>query len=468
MAVLSVESVARWSGGVWSPAPPARIAGVFTDTRDRVRDGLFFALQGPRFDAHDFVRSALAAGAAGAVVRRDRAAGLSGAGPLLCVDDPEQALRDIAAGHRRASRLDIVAVTGSTGKTTVKEMTADALAAALPTIRTPGNLNNQIGIPLSLLAIEPEHRVGVFEAGISHPGEMEPLARLLEPQWVIVTNVGPVHIEYFASVAAIAREKAGLIRAAGPGGVAVLCRDGECFEVLRAEAPGRVVTVSVGGDADYACASCRYDAAAGGMQAEVVERDGGARVPLFVPLPGRHHVVNALMASAVARGHGVSWDAIVGAIRRYRTLAMRWEEREAGGVRIVNDGYNANPVSMRAAVEAFRLLEVRGRKWLVLGGMLELGSGSDGAHAALGRALVPGEWAGLIAVGPQGRLIAGGAREAGLDADRIVCCADPAEAGLELRRRAAPGDAALLKASRGIRIEGALRALDPVAGAAPH
>jgi UDP-N-acetylmuramoyl-tripeptide--D-alanyl-D-alanine ligase len=170
----------------------------------------------------------------------------------------------------------------------------------------------------------------------------------------------------------------------------------------------------------------------------------------------------------VARGHGVSWDAIAGAIGRYRTLAMRWEERAVRGIRVVNDGYNANPVSMRAAVDAFRLLQAPGRKWLVLGGMLELGASSDEQHAALGRALADGGWAGLLAVGPLGRLIADGAREAGLDADRIACCADPAAAGLELAARARPGDAVLLKASRGIRIEGVIQALAPEAGAAPH
>lgn len=423
------------------------------DTRTLSPGNLFFALKGPRFDGHEFVGAAFDKGASGAVVARGWAEGLD-RGPLLIVDDPVAALREAALRYREEVNPEIIGVTGSAGKTTVKEMIADLLSAAGPVVRSRGNWNNDIGIPLSMLAMERCDRFGVFEAGVNHPGEMAALCRILKPTWGVITNVGPVHLEFFASVEEVAREKAEMLRAVGEKGIAVLSNDCRLFDLLRSAAPRRVLTVSLEGNADYVCAERRDTD--GGMVARVEERATGEQVTLEIPVPGDHNVHNALLALAVARGHGVGWEAIVTAMKAYSPLPMRWERRDIGGVVAVNDAYNANPMSMRAAVATFRRMKSAGRKWLMLGGMLEMGEASDPEHLALGRELAAGDWGGMITVGDLGARIADGAEEAGFDPIRVFRCRDNAEAGETLARCTASGDAVLLKGSRGIHLEDAL------------
>ena len=453
MTLFSGEDAARWCHSVWSPQPPRRITGVSTDTRALASGHLFVALHGPRFDGHDFVPAAFERGACGAVVRRGFAWCVSSEHALLFVDDPGRALQDLGAGYRAALAPEIVAVTGSAGKTTVKEMAADLLDTLAPTARTRGNWNNEIGIPLSLLAMQPSHKIGVFEVGVSHPGEMASLGRMLKPSWVIVTNVGPVHLEFLETEEGVAREKGQLLRELGTDGTAILPGDSPWFPFLRSAVAGRVVTVAMTGEADYVCRETRC-LADGGTAVLVEEaRQAAVREEIYVPVPGRHNVRNALLAVALAREHGVAWDAIRSALRRYRPLPMRWESQVVAGVVVVNDAYNANPMSMRAAIETFERMRVEGRRWLVLGSMLELGRGEEEEHLALGRHLATGPWAGLIVVGPLGTRIARGAQAAGMAEERIMCCGTPAEAAEVLATRAAAGDAVLLKASRSIHLE---------------
>jgi UDP-N-acetylmuramoyl-tripeptide--D-alanyl-D-alanine ligase len=363
------------------------------------------------------------------------------------VEDSARALRLAAAAYRRKLAPKIVAVTGSAGKSTVKEMTARILAARYRTARTRGNWNNEIGLPLSLLAMEGGTEVGVFEVGTNHPGETGRLCAIARPDWGVVTNVGPVHIEFFDTVEAVAREKADLLRSLPPEGVAVLNRDMPHFDLFRAAAPGRVITVSTRADADYVAAYAE-DGVLG-----VRETAGGGELRVRLGQPGAHHALNALLAVAVARGLGVGPDAIVEALERYAPLPMRWERDEVRGVLVINDAYNANPLSMRAALEAFTREPARGRKWLVLAGMLELGRHASEEHLAVGALTARGPWAGLIAIGPLGRLIAEGAAAGGLARARITCCGSNREAAAALARQAAAGDAVLVKGSRAMHLE---------------
>mgnify|MGYP000442268756 CR=1 FL=1 len=443
--------LATWCGGVWTRWPAAPVTGVCHDTR-RLRGGeLFVALGGAQTDGHNYVEHAFARGAAAALVSRPPS---GGRWPCLVVADTLRALQALAGGYRATLTATLVGVTGSTGKTTVKELIAAMLAAAMPVARTPGNWNNELGLPLSLLAMEPTDRMGVFEVGISHPGEMEPLCAMLGPQWGVVTNVGPVHLEYFGSVSAIAEEKARLLQGLPVDGLAVLAADEEYFPTLRERAGCRVVTVATQGEgADYtllAPASGRYEWT-------VVERQSGERRPLRVPLPGAHNRANALLALAVARQAGVEWDRLLTALAGFVALPMRWEQVEHGGVLFINDAYNANPVSMRAALRTFAELAAGGRKWLVLGDMLELGVAGDAEHLRLGREVAAGPWAGLITLGPLAARIAAGAEEAGFPAAAIVRCDAATAAAAALVERLHRGDAVLIKASRGVHAEDVLR-----------
>ncbi len=447
--------LARWCGGVWRPAAPAFVSAIGHDTRALAPGSLYVALRGGRHDGHAFVAEAFRLGAAGALVEDAAAASLAQHGPVLAVPDTLTALRALAAGHRRRLRAVIIGVSGSVGKTTVKELIAHLLAAAMPVACTQGNWNNEIGLPLSLLAMPVTARAGVFEMGISHPGEMRPLCETLQPDWGVLTHVGPAHLEFFPSMEAIAREKAVLLSGLPAAGAAFLCRDQEWFELLRSLASAPVVTVSAEDAADFRCVLWR--AAEGRMR--VREAAGGAETELPVPLPGRHQISNTLLAVAVARRMGVDWSAIKEALAHYTGPAMRWEVTRVGGVTLINDAYNANPLSMRAALETFASVRDAARKWLVLGDMLELGSAERKEHERVGRSVGAGDWAGLIAVGSRSRWLADEAERTAEGRFKVIRRANGREAAEQLAAIIAPGDAVLFKASRGARLEEAVARL---------
>lgn len=448
MSAFDPTDLAQWCGGQWIPRVPEKIVMVVHDTKKVAPGALFVALRGARFDGHDFVAQAAEAGAVAALICRARMTELQAVGiPLLVVEDSAQALKELATGYRSKLGLPVVGVTGSTGKTTVKEMIACLLAGTFLTARTKGNWNNEIGLPLSILAIPPESQMAVLELGISHPGEMAPLCSIAKPNWGVITNVGPVHLEFFSSVEAIAREKGELLKGLSANGTAVISRDEPHEEILRACAPGRVITttVSEGVAADYRLIFA--DRATGICKVE--DRVDGGTHAFRLPLPGAHNRSNALLAIAVARGFGISWPQIAKSFKQFVAPPMRWEQTEAGGITFINDAYNANPVSMMAAIRTFREMAGPARKWLVLGDMLELGASEREEHLALGRALAGSAWAGLITVGTLGAHIAAGAISAGISSDRVFPC-EALDDSIELLRKCiAPGDAVLVKASRG-------------------
>jgi UDP-N-acetylmuramoyl-tripeptide--D-alanyl-D-alanine ligase len=441
--------LAEWCGGVWDSGPPAQVRGVIHNTRDLRAGEVFVALRGARCDGHAFLDDALRQGAAGAVVRRDAERAGEAGFPLLRVDDPEAALRAMAAGYRHKAAPHIVGVTGSAGKSTVKEMTAQILSTAAPTACTRGNWNNQIGLPLSLLAMPAGTRYGVFEIGMNHPGEIADLCRLLNPAWGVVTNIGPVHLEFFKSVEDIAREKAAMLGALGESGVAFLNRDAAFFDLLRAAARCRVVTVSLRDDADFV----GVERSAAESQMTVRETASGQTHRLRLPCASEYNAANALLAAAVARRLGCEWDRIAEALEQYRAPPMRWERFEAGGVCVINDAYNANPMSMRAALRNFAELEVEGARWLVLGGMKELGAAEREEHRGLGTVVAEGPWRGVVCVGEMGGWIADAIADAGWRDERLIRCDSNEAAAQALKGRLRGGDAVLLKASRAVRLE---------------
>jgi UDP-N-acetylmuramoyl-tripeptide--D-alanyl-D-alanine ligase len=457
------DQAARWGRGQWHPRMPLEpLRAWCVDSRRAGRGDLFFALKGERADGHDFLGTVAAAGAA-AVVREDfPAERLPAGGYFLRVDDPLAALGRLAAGYRAQMPARIVGITGSVGKTTAKELVADLLSCVGKTARTSGNFNNEIGLPLSVANLGRDCAFGVFEAGISHPGEMAPLRDILAPDIAVVTRIGPVHIEFFASVRAIAEEKAALLEKLPAEGFAVLNADDEFHPVLRAHCPATVVTCSLQHrEADYA----------GDPQPDgtlwVCERATGETATLPLPPPGGYMAENTLAAVAVARKCGAQWTQIESALAGFRPVGMRWAVETVHGWTAINDGYNANPVSMPAALDAYAQWPVAGRKFLALGPMLELGDLGRAEHEALGRLAGAGRWAGVAVVAPpdagpvaaSGQSIADGLQSAGFPAASVCLAHNPADAAAWLGERLRPGDALLLKASRGIQIEAVLNHL---------
>ena len=461
MDSISPESAAAWCRGPWHGAQPAApLRGVAVDSRQVGPGHLFFALPGARADGHDFLSAVAAAGAA-AVVRADFPVDrLPAGGAFLRVDDVRLALGRLAAGYRATLAARIVGVGGSVGKTTVKELVADLLATVGKTARTAGNFNNEIGLPLSVLGVDRDCAFAVLETGISHPGEMAPLRDVLLPDAAVLTAIGPVHIEFFASVRAIAEEKAALLDKLPADGFAVLDRDDEYFEALRAHASAPVVACSL---ADPAADYFGEVLPTGGLR--VREKATGERAELPVPPPGGYMARNVLQAVAAARNCGAAWPALAAALAAFRSVGMRWAVADVRGWTAINDGYNANPVSVRAALAAFAQWPVAGRRFLALGPMLELGGRETAEHEAIGRAVAAGDWAGVACVPwqaadePAVRALAAGLRAGGWPAEKTCAAPDAAAAADWLRARLRPGDALLLKASRGVRIERVLESL---------
>ena len=448
MVAFDPQALAGWTGGHWDPQPPASIRGINHDTRTCEEGNLYIALHGERHDGHTFVKDAAARGASGAMVTEtwcDAEADF----PLLRVPDTAAALRDLAAAYRREINPSIVGVTGSAGKTTVKELTAQMLGRAMPTARSLGNWNNHIGLPLSLLAMPPDTKVAVFEVATSQPGEIRQLCDLLKPDNGMLTNVGLAHVEGFGSVEAIVAEKSELLKSLPAHGVAVLGRESEFFESLAESVSGRVVTTARGGHADYTIIACDRKS----REVQISETETGDSLSVPVDPFSAFQIENVMMSIAMARVHKVEWENIHEAIASYQPLPMRWQREWVRDILIINDAYNANPLNMRAAIDAFCDECVSAGKWLVLGDMRELGDSSRDEHYLLGEYLAGKEWSGLIVAGDNAGVIADGAETAGLDSATVFRCADSSEAADVLCANVAPGDGVLVKASRVMQLE---------------
>ena len=450
------ENMARWAHGEWTVLPTFPITAVTQDSRKAGLGTLLIALRGPNHDGHDFVAGAFRAGATAAMVCRDwtpppEVKGL----PLLRVDDTAQALRDLAAGYRHALRgkTKFFGITGSAGKTTLKELLAAICSGAGTVSATIGNLNNDIGLPLSVLNTDREAKFSVIEAGISHPHDMDPLAEILRPDAAAVSCIGPAHIEYFGSETAIAAEKAKLLAAVPAAGFTVIPLETTAFDTLKAACRCRVITVSLHRpEADWT----------GEMLSDGTLRVHHGNEPavlLETPLCGEHNASNMLVAYATAREAGITATQALAGLKNFRPPAMRWETVPLGNVTAINDAYNANPLSMRAALDTFAGTELKGDKVVCIGDMLELGDDTDLRHRNVGKAAGNGPWRLLAGIGPAARSLLDGAVEAGYPRSKTVWYPTTATAADELPLLLKSGDTVLLKASRGMHLE---QLLDPM------
>jgi UDP-N-acetylmuramoyl-tripeptide--D-alanyl-D-alanine ligase len=435
----------------------ATATGYSIDSRTLAPGELFFAVRGERLDGHDFVAAALECGALAAVVSRERAPSYPQAlqSRLLAVDDTLAALQALGAAVRRGWGKTLVAVTGSTGKTTTKDAIAHVLGSRYRVLKSEGNLNNHFGLPLQLLRLEPEHEVAVVELAMSHAGEIAALARIAQPNLGVVTNVAPVHLGFFDSVAEIARTKYELVAGLPPGGTAVLNVDDEFVSQFGRNFHGRVVSYALERPADVRAEEIQ-ERGARGSAFQIVA--GGARQKVELPLLGRHSIYNALAAVAVALqplAGGLDGMPLAEAAAALATLApspQRGQVMELEGVTVINDCYNSNPKALNAMVDALAGLAAQ-RRIVVAGEMLELGPAGDELHRECGRRMAGRGIHKLVGVRGAARFLVEAAQQAGLEAEFLET---PEEAGAWLARHARPGDAVLLKASRGVRLERAL------------
>jgi UDP-N-acetylmuramoyl-tripeptide--D-alanyl-D-alanine ligase len=454
---LTMDRVAEATGGVVSGAGATAVQGVSIDSRS-VRPGeLFVAIAGPHFDGHDFVAQAAEKGAAGALVHRTPTP--SAALPLVRAADTTAALGALAASVRAQAQVPVVAVTGSAGKTTTKEMTAWLLAERGAVLKTEGNLNNQYGLPLSLLRLRDEHTAAVLELGMSAAGELRALSALARPDVAIITMVAPVHLEFFASVDAIADAKAEILEGLAPGGVAVLNGDDPRVRA-RGEAFGGSV-IWFGKDRRFDVSAENWRGTVNGMRFDM--HIAGARLDVALPLAGPHFMMNFLAAAAAAHHLGLAPETIAERALTLKPASRRGEVVRLGGLTLLDDSYNSNPAAVEAAVAALGLA-ARGRRVAFLGDMLELGATGPELHRQTGEA-VAGKLDLLVSAGPLARHFLEGARAGGLAPEAVLGFDDSAAAAAAAPGLVREGDAVLVKGSRGARMEKVVDALRAAFGA---
>ncbi len=409
---------------------------------------LFFAVRGERLDGHDFVEGALQQGAVAAVVRKDQLHRYTDQSHLLGVDDTLVALQKLATAVRKLWGKPLVGVTGSAGKTTTKEAIAHVLATKFRVLKSEGNFNNHFGLPLMLLKLEPEHDVAVIEMGMSAAGEIRALAKIAQPEIGVVTNVAPVHLEFFDSLAGIARAKYELVESLPSNGTAVLNADDEYVSQFGRGFKGKTIMYGNQPAADV-CAENVKSAGAAGSEFDVVV--SGARERVNLPLVGQHNVLNALAAVAVGLTRGLSLSECVAALATLKPADKRGQVVQLGNITVVNDCYNSNPKALKAMIDALAAMKAK-RRIVVAGEMLELGPAGEEMHREAGKHAADKKIDVLIGVRGLAQAMVEGARN-GMRAEFV---ATPEEAGEWLARETREGDVVLLKASRGVKLEKAL------------
>jgi len=447
MDALPLSQIAKFAqGDLSSGKSDVLISRISTDSRTLQSGDLFVALRGENFDGHQFIEHAAGRDAAGAMVDRK----WTGAAPkdfsLLRVDDTLIAYQQIAARYRQSLSLKVIAITGSNGKTTTKDFVAAALGTRFRVTKTEGNFNNHVGLPRTILEATSRDGIGVWELGMNHPGEIAALARIATPDVGIVTNVGVAHIEFMGSREAIAEEKGALAEAIGPEGTLILNADDSFSATIAKRTRAKVVLAGIN-EGSVRATDLRQSAS--GSEFTILE--GAHRCRAQLPVPGLHMIQNAVLAVAAGRVFGLSLEDCAAGLVSAPLTKARLQIKTIRGVQFIDDSYNANPESMRAALATLAELETDGRRFAVLGEMAELGKESEHGHREVGEAAATLKIDELIAIGETAAMIADGAKKAGLENSRTV--SSPAEAAGILAKESSPNDLVLIKGSRAARTE---------------
>lgn len=450
MEALTLRQLLEAVGGTLLGEPcdlDTVFTNVCTDNRKVQPGDLFLPLEGERFDGHAFIASALEGGAVGCLTARERESYLPGKF-YVKVRSTRRALRDLAKYYKSLFSIPFVAVTGSVGKTTTKDMTAAVLGVRYQVLKTEGNYNNDIGLPLTLLRLERRHQIAVLEMGMDHAGEIDYLSRIVEPDVAIITNIGDAHIENLGSREGIFQAKCEVFPHMKGDGVAIVSGDDPMLATLKGKLPQTTLLVGAGAGMDYTAAQLNTD---GASHLSCTIRTPKAQFQADIPALGIHMIYPTLMAAAVAEHFGMGPDEIQQGIRAFLPTKMRMNLiRCPGDILLLNDAYNANPQSMRAAAAVLGDAKDR-RRVAVLGDMKELGANSEQFHRAVGGYFAQMGIERLIAVGDQARFIAEGALQGGLEHTSYFPDLDSAKEAL--RREVRPGVTILVKASRSMAFE---------------
>jgi UDP-N-acetylmuramoyl-tripeptide--D-alanyl-D-alanine ligase len=437
------------SGELQAGSPEATAHRVCTDSRNIQRGDLFVAIAGERFDGHNFLQEAADLGAAAAMVSRERVTAAIGDLPLIKVGDTRQALGALATHYRREFTLPVIAVAGSNGKTSTKELIASVLRQKLSTLWSEASFNNDIGVPSTLLRLEMKHQAAVLEAGTNHPGELAPLVRMIAPQMGVITNIGREHLEFFGDLAGVAEEEGALAELLPATGRLFLNGDNEWSDSIASRTAAGVSRIGFARGNDWRLRGVHPDKQGATFRVEAPnpEWTGEYRIHLL----GRHQVVNSVIAIAVGAELGLPKSEIEAGLLECKPAKMRLQLWETNGVRVLDDAYNANADSMIAALETLQELPCKGRRVAVLGDMAELGAYSESAHEEIGRRAAELGVGQLFAVGKMAPVMARGARGAGLN--RVFEFTDVEAAAAAVKQFVKTGDVLLLKASRSTRLE---------------
>ncbi|HXC99423.1 MAG TPA: UDP-N-acetylmuramoyl-tripeptide--D-alanyl-D-alanine ligase [Verrucomicrobiae bacterium] len=442
------------AGELRSGSPGLLVGQICSDSRQAQAGDLFFAIAGNHFDGHDYLAEAARKGAVAVVAEHGRIpADLPCA--VIAVDNPRKALGRLAERYRMDFTLPVIAVGGSNGKTTTKELLASVLRQKLKTLWSEASFNNDIGVPLTLLKLEPAHEAAVVEIGTNHPGELAPLVRMAKPGWGVITSIGREHLEFFGDVAGVATEEGWLAELLPADGRLVVNGDSEWTEQIAQRTQAMVIRVGLGTGNDWRASRIRIDGNGTQFCVETAGKDyaGEYRIGLL----GRHQVVNALFAVAIGAELKVSRAEIEKGLLECRPVKMRMQLWDWNGAGILDDAYNANADSMLAALETLREMPCAGRRAAVLGDMAELGTQTRAAHEEAGRRAAQLGVDRLFAVGKMAAVTADAARTAGLAAADEFADAGAAAEAVKAYLRA--GDVLLLKASRVTKLERLAEAL---------
>ena len=454
MDPTSLQEIAYWAGGTLRGGERAQASAVCTDSRSMKPGDLFVALRGDKFDGHTFVAEAARLGAVGAIVD-EVAPGLPEEFAVIEVPDTLRALQELAMNYRRSLPMQVVGLTGSSGKTTTKDMTASVLSRRFQVARTEGNLNNHIGLPLTILRARGSDQAGVFEMGMNHPGEIAPLAAIAGPDVAIITNIGMAHIEHMGSRDAIAQEKGMLAEALHPGGYLILNADDDYSESIAARTNADVVMAGLmKGEVRAHSLHPHFHGIRFTMEAD------GRSVEAEVPVPGVHMVRNALLATAAGRVFGLTLEECAEGLRELHLTKGRLEQKIVRGIHVLDDSYNANPESMIAALSTLASLPAAGRRIAVLGRMGELGQEAEAGHRRAGEAAAKLAIDCVIGVGDEAHWISEAAYQHGVERVQQFSTTDEAVDALHEYARA--GDLVLVKGSRSSKMERIVEGLQAV------
>jgi len=452
MNPLSISQIVDFAGARLEQGDGnASVERVSTDSRTLKKGELFVALHGQNFDGHKFVEDVAKSGGAGSIVDLNWREKVLAQFAIIRAADTLLAYQNLAANYRKSLPINVLAITGSNGKTSTKDFAASVLGRKFRVTKTQGNFNNHVGLPRTILEATSQHEVGVWEIGMNHPGEVAPLAKIAAPDAAIITNIGVAHLEFMGTREAIAKEKSALAEAVGANGTVILNADDSFSKQIASLTRAYVIFA---GTREGTIRAIEIQQSADGSDFTIIE--GAHRCRAQLPVPGLHMVQNALLAVAAGRAFGLSLEEAAAGLASAPLAKARLQVKEINGVQFLDDSYNANPDSMKAALQTLVELDTDGKRIAVLGEMRELGEETQRGHEEVGETAAAFKIDQLIGIGEMGEVIAQAAEKAGLENSATV--GSTSEAAELLLSVAAPGDLVLIKGSRLARTEGVIEA----------